>query len=231
MRRIPFMKYLILLLLTFPHTVLGKNYLDDNLRRMKWNDIDVVWLEDDAFPTYSISVYFNAGALLDDKGKYGQTELAFKELTSGTTRYTRQEIVDALEFYGASYGANVTHEYTTFSVEGLVKDMLPTMKMLCHTFKHASYPVEEFNTTKKRLVTAIRNSVTDHSGLANRIFREVSLEATPFAKPVSGNIKSITALKAKDLHDRMVFFNNEVQKRIYIKGASCDQRTRISFYK
>jgi zinc protease len=212
------MKVLLLLALIIPHYVFAKNYLDDNLRRLKWNEMDVIWLEDDSYPTYSINVYFNAGALLDEKGKYGQTELAFKELTSGTTRYTRQEIVDSLEFYGASYGANVTHEYTTFSVEGLVKDMLPTMKMICHTFQNASYPVEEFNTTKKRLITALKNSVTDHSGLANRIFREVSLQGTQFSKPVSGNIRSINSLTAKDLHDRMLFFNNEVQKRIYIKG-------------
>ena len=108
------------------------NYLDDNLKKLKWNDIEVVWLEDDTFPTYNFTVYFHAGALTDSKSKEGETEFMFSELTSGTTRYAKKEILEALEFYGANYGSNVTHEYATYSVSGLVKDMTPTMMMVCH---------------------------------------------------------------------------------------------------
>lgn len=212
------MKYSVLLILIFVQSAFAKNYLDENLKIMKWNGIDVIWLEDDQYPTYNVSVYFHAGAVEDKKGKYGQTDLMFSQLTSGTTRYSKKQIVDSLEFYGASYGANVTHEYSTFTVAGLVKDMEPTMKMICHSFKNATYPVSEFKKVKKRILTGMKNLVTNHSALANRVFREVSLEKTAYVHPVSGTSKSIKALTAKDLHDKLVFFNKNVKKRIYIKG-------------
>lgn len=212
------MKYILMLTILFSQNIWAGNYLDDNLTKMNWNGIEVVWLEDDQYPTYYVSVYFHAGAVEDSKGKYGQTQMMFNQLTSGTTRYSKQEIVDALEFFGASYGANVTHEYSTFSVNGLAKDMVPTMKMICHNFKNATYPVTEFKKTKKRILTGYKNLVTKHSALANRIFREVSLSGTAYKHPVSGGMKSIKALRAKDLHDKLLFFNNKVKKRIYIKG-------------
>lgn len=213
------MKHILLVLIIFfSQNSQAKNYLDENLSTMNWNGIDVVWLEDDQYPTYFVNIYFYDGAVDDAKGKSGQTQMMFNQLTSGTTRYNKQEIVDALEFYGASYGANVTHEYSTFSVNGLVKDMIPTMKMICHTFKNATYPVSEFKKTKKRILTSYKNMVTHHSALANRIFRQLSLRSTAYNNPVSGTMKSLRAMKAKDLHDKLLFYNKHVKKRIYIKG-------------
>lgn len=213
------MKNLIIGLLFVSNFAFAGNYLDNNLNKLNWNGIDVIWLEDDSYPTYYVSVYFHAGALSDKKGKYGETELMFNQLTSGTTRYaTRQEIVDKLEYFGASYGASVTHEYSTYTIAGLAKDMLPITKMICHTFKNASYPVNEFKKTKKRILTGLQNLVTNHGALANRVFREVSLADTAYKNPVSGTMKSIKKITAKDLHDKLLFFNKEVKKRIYIKG-------------
>ena len=215
----------------FSQNLWATNYLDDNLNTMNWNGIDVVWLEDDQYPTYYLSVYFHAGAVEDAKGKAGQTDMMFNQLTSGTTRYSKQEIVNELEFFGASYGANVTHEYSTFSVNGLVKDMIPTMKMICHSFSNATYPVSEFKKTKKRILTSYKNLVTNHSALANRVFREVSLKKTAYKNPVSGTMKSIKAIKARDLHDKLLFFNKKVKKRIYIKGPKSIKALKNVFAK
>lgn len=196
------------------------NYLDDNLRKFNWNGIDVIWLEDNQYPTYTFNVYFDAGASLDDPRKLGETELAFNQLIAGTTRYKQKEILDALEFYGAGFGASVTHEYSTYSVGGLVKDMVPTMKMICHMFSEATYPKSEIDKTKKRILTGLKNLVTNHGSLANRVFREVSLEGTPFEKPVSGTMSTINRISGKDLANKLKFFNEKVKKRIYISGPS-----------
>lgn len=60
--------------------------------------------------------------------------------------------------------------------------------------------------------------VTNHSALANRVFRELSLKDTAYSHPVSGTMKSLKSIRAKDLHDKLLFFNQKVKKRIYIKG-------------
>lgn len=212
--------FLLSLLILANVSAYAGNYLEDNLRKDNWNGIDVVWLEDNQYPTYTFNIYFDAGAAQDDPKRLGETELAFAQLIAGTTRYKQKEILDALEFYGAGYGASVTHEYTTYSVGGLVKDMIPTMKMVCHMFSEATYPKAEIVKTKKRMITNLKNLVTSHGGLANRIFREVSLKGTSYDKPVSGTINTINNIQGEHLAQKIKFFNEKVKKRIYISGPS-----------
>jgi zinc protease len=196
------------------------NYLEDNLRRQNWNGIEVVWLEDNQYPTYTFNVYFQAGAMEDAPGRYGEMEMTLNQLDSGTNRYSQKEIVDALEFYGASHGASVTHEYATYSVGGLVKDMVPTMKMICHLFSDATYPKKEITKTKKRIINAKKNMVTSHGSLASHVFRKVSLKGTGYENPVGGTIKSIGRIQGKHLAAKLNWLNKNVKKRIYISGPS-----------
>jgi zinc protease len=194
------------------------NYLDDNLKKTKWGGMDVIWLEDDSLPTYDVSVYFNEGALGDGKTYPGQTEMMFSQLSSGTLRFTQKEIVESLEFFGASYGSKVTHEYSTFSVSGLVKDFVPTMKMVCHLFDDASFPKKELAKVRSRALTGLKAMVSNHSKLASRAFRFESLKGSGFESPTSGTIKSIKKITSKQLVSRLKFFNESTVKRIYIKG-------------
>lgn len=213
------MKKIIICLLTLSVFNSAKaNYLEDNLREENWGGVEVIWLEDDSFPLYDVSVYFQAGSFTDGPSKIGETELAFNLLTTGTTRYKQSEILDSLEFYGASYQASVTHEFSSYNVSGLVKDAVPTLKMVCHMFRNATFPKSELDKSVKRMRTGLRNLSTNHGALANRVFREVSLKGTGYEAPVGGTIKSLSRIRTKDLKEKIDYFNDNVKKRIYIKG-------------
>ena len=209
--------YLFVFISMYSH---AGNYLDSNLKKMNWNGVEVVWLEDNQYPTYTFNVYFHAGALQDREDKLGEMEFALSELTAGTDQYSQKEIVDALEFYGSAFSANVTHEYSTYSVGGLVKDLVPTMKMVCHLFRNAKFPKDELAKAKQRKIAGLKNMVTSHQALANRVFREFSLQSTPYAKPVSGTLKSMDQIRRSDLIAKLDFLNDQVKKRIYISGPS-----------
>lgn len=214
------MKRLILLSLVLAafSSASGANYLEENLRKERWGGLDVIWLEDDSYPVYDVSVYFGAGAYTDEANKYGETMAAFDLLTAGTDRYKQSEILDALDFYGASYESNVTHEFTSYNVSGLAKDALPTMKMVCHMFRNAVYPKEELAKWVDRRQNMLRNLPSDHGALANLVFRELSLQGTGYENPVAGNLKSLERIKTSDLKEKLAFINKSAPKRIYIKG-------------
>ncbi len=204
-----------ILLSNFAH---AGNYLDDNLKRMDWGGVEVIWLEDDSLPTYEVSIYFDEGALADKPQMFGTTEAMFDGLSFGTHRYTQRQIVEALEFYGANYGSQVTHEFSTFHVGGLVKDILPTMKMVCHMFDDATFPKKEIKQARKRAITSLKGMVTNHSQLASRVFRYETLKGTGLEHPTGGTIKSIKKIGTLNLKKHLQHFNSSVYKRIYIKG-------------
>lgn len=182
------------------------------------NGFDVVLIEDNRFPTYTAMLYFADGALSEPEGKEGLTEFMFGELTSGTNRFTQKEISENLEFYGVSLGSRVTHEYSVLSFGGLVKDIVPTTKKVCHLFSDAIFPEKELAKTKNRVISSLGNLVTDHSSVADRVFRRVSMEGSAFGLPTDGTLKSIKRLKSPDLKKHLNYYVKSVRKKLYLTG-------------
>ncbi len=197
--------------------VLANDYFSDRVEKFKWDDLDVIYIEDARFPTYAVGVYFADGALADGSVK-GSVEAALGYMTLGTRRFSRQEIADNIEFFGAGVGSEVTHEFSSYAVGGLVKDIIPTMKKVCHLFQDATFPKSELDKEKRRNISSLENIAQNPGALASRAFREISLEGTPYAYPVGGKIKDIKQWDSKVLKDRLKYLNSEVKKRIYLTG-------------
>jgi len=200
------------------HSLWASSDLKDRIHEMNWDGLDVVWLEEDGLPQYNLLFYFADGALSDSTSGLGQTSAMFNLLTAGTRRFSQRDISDNLEFFGVDFGARVTHEYSVFHVSGLVKDIIPTMKQICHLFKDATFPANELAKEKKRAEGSIRNMVNHHSALADLAFRELSMMGTPYNYPASGKLKDLKKITQKSLKAKLEYFNEKVKKKIYISG-------------
>lgn len=196
------------------------SFLKKKIVRLNWDGTEVIWLKDDRIPLYYISFYFADGALSDKKGLEGETSMMFSQLDHGTKRYNYKEISDALEYYGVSFSPYLTHEYSTYNISGLIKDLVPTMKMICHLFQNATFPKRELKKYVQIKRNRLNNLVTSHSTLANRVFRKVSLRDSKVMNPVSGNIRSIRKIKSHHLQKKLDYFKNNVKKRIYMAGSA-----------
>lgn len=205
------------LIFLFSLNVSAKN-LGSRVHKYDWQGLEVIWIEDERFPTYDVSIYFADGALSDHSSRHGETQAALGLLTSGTNRYSQKDLVDHLEFFGVSHGPYVTHEYSLYNVSGLTKDVIPTFKRLCHMFKDTIYPKKEVDRELKRARDSLLNMVADRSGLATRAFREISMGGTPFAYPTDGKLKDLKRLSSSHLKDKLEYFNQKVAKRIYMTG-------------
>ena len=71
--------------------------IEDNIKRLNWNGMDVVYIEDNRFPTYDLVFYFADGALSDEPGRKGLTYHAFNLLDSGTAKMSQKDILDQFE--------------------------------------------------------------------------------------------------------------------------------------
>ncbi|MGB0452205.1 MAG: M16 family metallopeptidase [Bacteriovoracaceae bacterium] len=209
----------ILLLVLGLNSTLSMAFDEGAVKKYNWNGIEVVYLEDNRFPTYSFITYFADGAIADNKvGVGGISNAMFDLLTSGTRRYSQKDISDNLEFFGASYGASIYHEQSAYSVTGLVKDIIPTVKKICHVFRDATFPNKELKIYKTRAKEGLKNLVNSPSSMAHRAFRQITLDNTPFVIPTGGRLKDISKLNRKGLLSQLKYFNDEVKKRIYITG-------------
>ena len=184
---------------------------------MEWEDLEVVYVEDDRFPLYSISFYFADGALAD-KGIGGVSEGVFRLLSAGTRRFSQKDIADHLEFVGVSPEILVFHEFSLYSFGGLAKDVISTTKKICHLFSDATYPLAELKKHKRRRRAILEGLVNRHESLAHRAFREITLQGTPFGRPVGGKKSDLGKLNRRDIRKRLSYFNKKVKKKIYLSG-------------
>ena len=185
-----------------------------------WGNLQVTFVEDNRLPVYSVRFYFADGAASDSAKKAGETQMAFDLLTSGTRRFNQKEISDNLEYFGAGFGFNVTHEYVVGGVNGLVKDIVPTMKQICHLFNDSNYPVTEIKKAKKLKVDGLKSMINNHGSIADRAFREISMKGSEVSMPVGGKLKTIQKINQKGLRNKLAYFKDKVKKRIYLTGPS-----------
>lgn len=197
--------------------ITSANAMDTDVEKFNWNGIEVVWLKDNRYPTYNINIYFADGAL-SDKSHKGETRYMFSLIDAGTRRFSQKDIAENLDFYGVSYGGDVNHEYSTFKISGLVKDIDPTMRKICHLFADATFPKVELDNLVKKSKNEARNLSSNHSALASNAFREISLDGSPYSYPVDGKLKDWDKLNSKALKDKLNYFNKDVLKRIYLSG-------------
>jgi zinc protease len=195
-----------------------ENKYTDNIKEMSWDGIPIVWLQDERFPTYKVTVYFADGSLSDAYKEKGMTNAMFELLTSGTTTYTQKVIHDNLEYFGVSYGGKVSHENSTYSFSGLVKDLVPTAKKICHLFGNATYPKKELKRSQNRWRSVLGALVNSKEQLASRAFRELSLKGSPYSYPVTGKQSDIRRVTTKKLRKKLKYFNEKVAKKIFITG-------------
>lgn len=208
----------IFILLMLLVSVVAKASIESPIQHLDWNGLEVVWLEDERLPLYNIVVYYGDGALSDSSKSYGETSMALEYVDLGTNRFTHKQITDHLDFYGIDYGHLVNHEYSTYSISGPIKDMAPTLKMVCNFLTSANYPEHELIIEKKHALNNLQNSVNDPSSLANHVFRSLTLSSTPLGTPQEGNLKSIKAMTSTQLQRKLDYLQNRVYKKLYISG-------------
>lgn len=189
-----------------------------SVQKFDWNGVEVVWLEENRFPTYNVMVYYGEGALGDTAGNDGLVSMMFGMLNNGTPKYSQAQLSEKFDFFGTSLSSSVTHEYSSLAYSGLSQDIVPVTEMVCHVLNEASFPEKELISVKKRAIGSLNNLVANHGALANLIFRNITFGDTPFSTNPNGTIKSINQMTQKSLISTRDFFNQKVYKKIFISG-------------
>jgi len=192
--------------------------IEDNIKKLNWNGIDVVYIEDNRFPTYDLTIYFADGALSEKKGQSGLSVHSFNLMDSGTDKLSQKEILEEMEFLGTDFGADVTHEYTTVNVSGLTKDLKTSMTQICSLMRSATYPEAVIKKELELERAGLQSMVASPQALSERVFREISMSGTPYSYPVAGKIADLKALNPQALRNQLNYFLDNVKKRIYVTG-------------
>ena len=152
-------------------------------------------------PSVVISGYFFTGSLFESDEKLGLADFVCSSLMRGTTKRDMQEIYDALESAGASFGYDSGVTTSGFSGRALAEDLPLLLDIFSETIQYPAFPKTQVERLRTQLLTGLALRAQDTSDMAELIFDEMLFKGHPYARPDDGWPETIQSLTRRDLID------------------------------
>jgi len=151
-------------------------------------------------PLISLHGFVKGGAIWDLPEKVGSTNLMAQTLRRGTRTKTAQEIDDALERRGAELSFSAGHEGIAIQLSCLPQDFAYCSSLLAEILRYPTFPEDELEKQRLRLVNALRDAMTRPEEVSYRRFLSLAYSPEhPFHYPSDGTPESVEVLSREDI--------------------------------
>jgi zinc protease len=152
-------------------------------------------------PSVVVSGYFVSGSLFESDEKLGLADFVCSSLMRGTQKRNMQEIYDALESVGASFGYDSGVTTSSFSGRALAEDLPLLLDIFSETMQYPSFPKDQVERLRAQLLTGLAMRAQDTSDMAELIFDEILFKGHPYSRPDDGWPETIQSITRRDLRD------------------------------
>jgi zinc protease len=163
------------------------------------NGMTVLLLEQHDLPLVSFSFIVKAGSTADPAGKEGVASLTASLLRKGTKQRSADQIAADLDFIGAQFGANAGLDFTSGRAEFVKKDLMKGMELFSDCLLNSAFPPAEVEKLLKQNIDGLKSAKDQAQGVIGEYFNAYLYGSHPYARPDSGDEKSLAALTRDDI--------------------------------
>ena len=165
------------------------------------NGARVLFVESHEIPMVRVSLVFNAGSSRDARGKAGQALLVNHMLDEGTDKLSADEIAERLEGLGTQLSAGVDLDRATVGIKSLsdkarLNSALDVLKAI---ITGPTFPAASLERERDRLLIGLQRSEQSPGDVGEKVFNRLVFGDHPYARPSSGDEKSVKAITRDDL--------------------------------
>jgi zinc protease len=172
-----------------------------------WNDklangLKVIGTQSNEVPTVALLFSVRGGHRLEakDPSKAGIASLTAAMLNESSVKYSAEEINSQLEKLGGSITFNSNADFTTVSVQALVKNLDATLALVEERMFHPKFEAADFDRLKKQRLENIANQSTQPTVVANNVYNKLLYgEGHIMAIPVIGTTASVQNISLDDV--------------------------------
>lgn len=166
------------------------------------NGVKVFIVEDQEQPTFSFRILIPGGTALD-KDKPGLAELTAEMLNKGSGRLSAYQIAQKLDGIGATLDISAQSDYFVVRGSCILKHIPTLLNVLSDVLLNPTFPKEELEKLKPRVIAAIRNEKSRGSSLAAALTRKILYgENHPY-----GRRKTEESVQSITIEDIRAFYN------------------------
>ncbi|HLJ59606.1 MAG TPA: pitrilysin family protein [bacterium] len=158
--------------------------------------------ESRATSALTVRGYLPAGAIREPAGREGLALLTASLLTRGTALHTSESLALTLDSLGASLSVRADVEGVSFGVRCLSEDAGRMLDLLAEVLIRPTFPADETEKQRAKLITGIRESRHDTRAMADKAFRAAAFPlGHPYHRPLEGEEETVAALTRDQLAD------------------------------
>ncbi len=164
------------------------------------NGLNVIVARVPKLPIISVAVVIEATALGEEKGKEGTAELTAQALREGTTSRDGTQLALDLEKLGTSLEAGADWDSSIASMTVLKKNLTEAFQILAEVLTSPAFNEDDIERLKAERLAERMQILDEPRGLADESFaRFVYANKARFAEPMSGNTRSVSAIRCEDI--------------------------------
>ena len=172
---------------------------DDIVRNELPNGIVVLYRSNPNSLSVVITGYLCAGAIFEPDEKLGLAGFTALSLMRGTLQHDFQQIYDALESSGASFGIDGGTHTTSFYGHALSEDLDLLIGALAEVVRQPVFPAEQVERLRNQLLTGLAMRAQDTTEMASLAFDDLVYAGHPYRRPEDGYPETIRAITRDDL--------------------------------
>lgn len=172
---------------------------DDIVRTELPNGIVVLTRPNLSSLSVVVTGYLSAGAIFEADDKLGLASFTALALMRGTDQHNFQQIYDALESNGASFGLDGGTHSIGFYGHALVEDLDLLVGTLAESIRLPTFPAEQVARLRDQLLTGLAIRAQDTSEMASLAFDELVYAGHPYSRPEDGYPETIRSISREDL--------------------------------
>lgn len=213
------MKYLFVWLMIMLQGVLvGQEISQINVGGV---NIPVVFEKDTSLPITSVQLVVKNAGSMEDAHNEGIAKFVAAMLSEGTKEMGSTAFAEELEFRAISLGAHSGVETLVFEASSLKEQFPYALEMLAKLIKSPNFTKESFDKIKLMTLGMLSSKESDFDYIANLNLQKLIFDKTPFAHAYNGDVKSIKALKLKDV-ENFYYEHLNLESLIIVAGGDID---------
>jgi zinc protease len=163
------------------------------------NGLTLLLMEQHEVPVISFSFIIKAGSVADPAGKEGLASLTAGLLRKGTRTRSADQIAAELDFIGGLLDTDAALDYTSGTAEFINKDINKGLDLLSDVLLNPTFPQAEVAKLIKQRTDEIRAAKDQAQGVIGRYFYSYLYGNHPYARPTTGDEKSLAAITRDDV--------------------------------
>ena len=163
------------------------------------NGLKVIAIENPVADIVSARLFLPIGQGHETPDNAGIFSFLTSLLTRGTTHRSSLEIAEAVEYVGASLGADSASDYSLISVKTVSNDFEDIFTLATEILREPSFPKNEIELERKLTIQGLRSMQEQPFSVAYKYFREGMYGTHPYGFSSMGTEETVMAIQQKDL--------------------------------